>query len=141
MTKNKTLIIPILEPKVKIDNETKHELFNELQEESQVTIYCSSTAKEIDLRLQICDTTFLFPHESTHKSKLVHSENIARYPSWTHLKKGTTANFVLIFTGLPKSCVCFDLIESISLSGPFIVKNIKRNKTDIYHVDLSNTVL
>ena len=141
MTKNKTLIMPIFEPKVKIDKETNHELLTKLQEESQVTIHGSCTSIEKDVFLQICNPTFLIPKESTNKSKLIYSENIAKYPRWNKVKKGTTANFVLIFSILPKSCVYFDLIESVPLSGTFIVKNMKRNKTDVYHVDFSNQIL
>lgn len=141
MTKNKTLIMPILEPKVKIDEDTKHKLLTDLLEESQVTIHCSYTAIKKDTLLQLCEPTFLFSQESTHKSKLVYSGKIAIYPSWTKVKKGITANFVLIFTGLPKNCVYFDLIELTPLSNPFIEKNIKRNKTDVYRVHFANTIL
>jgi hypothetical protein len=35
---------------------------------------------------------------------------------------------------LPKNCDSFDLIERIPEPGGFIYTNIKRNKTDVYHL-------
>ena len=45
--------------------------------------------------------------------------------------------FTLVFSGLPKDCKSFDLREEIPEEGGFLVKNIKRNGTDVYRVKLS----
>ena len=39
------------------------------------------------------------------------------------------------FSGLPRSCTSFDLIERIPEPGGFEVRNIGRNKTDVYEVE------
>ena len=45
-------------------------------------------------------------------------------------------NFTLIFTGLPKDCNYFDLFEKIPEPGGFLVKNIKRNNSDVYFIEI-----
>jgi hypothetical protein len=47
-----------------------------------------------------------------------------------------TYSFLLIFSALPKACILFDLIEDIPQPGGFLVKGIKRNKTDVYRITL-----
>jgi hypothetical protein len=42
----------------------------------------------------------------------------------------------LIFGALPKKCHVFQLIEEIPEEGGFTVRNIIRNKTDVYEVDV-----
>jgi len=45
-------------------------------------------------------------------------------------------SYLIIFIPLPKSCDFFDLLEDIPESGGFFVRNIKRNKADVYHVQI-----
>lgn len=106
----------------------------EPEPESQVIIHCRSTAETMDLFIRVWRTIFLYAHNSSHKSELVHHENITLAPHWTKVPKGTTHKFTLIFSGLPKNCKSFDLIEKIPQSGAFEKRNIRRNKTDVYHV-------
>jgi hypothetical protein len=44
--------------------------------------------------------------------------------------------FTLFFAPLPKSCEFFDLLEDIPQAGGFFIQNIKRNKSDIYNLDI-----
>lgn len=45
--------------------------------------------------------------------------------------------FTLVFSGLPKDCKMFDLIEVIPEEGGFHVKEIRRNESDIYRVKIT----
>ena len=87
--------------------------------------------------IRIWKTTYLYSKDSTHKSKLLHIENVAVAPSWTIVKHGATKRFTLIFSALPKSCKVFDFVEEIKEPLEFTVRNIARNKTDVYTIMLS----
>lgn len=56
------------------------------------------------------------------------------YPKITWLADKKTI-FKLVFTGLPKNCMSFDLIEDIPENG-FVVRNIQRNKSDVYSINV-----
>jgi hypothetical protein len=126
--------ITTLEPKV--DKETLEKIKENMAIEGQVTINISYTARLENSLLRLWKTTYLCSKDSFHKSKLIHHYNIALYPQWMQVKLGQTIKFTLIFSALPKSCTHFDLIEQIPESGGFCYKNIKRNTTDVYHLNL-----
>ena len=86
--------------------------------------------------VRIWKTTFLVDRSSPSKSELIHAENISYAPQWTLIPDLQPFTFLLIFSGLPKSCNVFDLVEQISEPGGFHVPGIARNETDVYHVDL-----
>ena len=119
----------------KIDSSTKNKLLNKLKEESQFVIHCTYTGSIWEDKIRIWKSTFLYAHDSTHKSELIHSEGITLYPVWMPVDPGTTVKFTLIFTGLPKDCKHFDLVEKIPAPGGFIKQDIGRNNADIYSVD------
>jgi hypothetical protein len=75
--------------------------------------------------------SFIIPGD---RSTLHHAENITIAPTWTWVSAGKIFRFTLIFAPLPKSCDFFDLLEDIPEAGGFFVQNIKRNKSDVYHV-------
>ena len=104
-----------------------------IKEESQVTIHFKYTGSMWGDKIRIWKSTFLHAKGSSHRSSLVHVENISVHPTWTHVSAGETINFTLIFSGLPKDCEYFDLIEDIPEPGGFIIKEIKRNNSDVYH--------
>jgi len=81
-------------------------------------------------------TTYLYALDSSHKSKLIHAENITLFPIWLTLPKDKKHTFTLIFSGLPKACKHFDLIEEINEPGGFEIRNINRNKSDVYSFDI-----
>jgi transposase-like protein len=104
-----------------------------IKEESQVTIHFKYTGSMWGNKIRIWKSTFLHAKGSSHRSSLVHVENISVHPTWTHVSAGETINFTLIFSGLPKDCESFDLIEDIPEPGGFIINDIKRNNSDVYH--------
>ena len=104
-----------------------------IKEESQVTIHFKYTGSMWGNKIRIWKSTFLHAKGSSHRSSLIHVENISLHPTWTHVSAGETINFTLIFSGLPKDCESFDLIEDIPEPGGFIINDIKRNNSDVYH--------
>ncbi len=136
MPKSENSYNTLLKPKVVIDKEVKLKLLNNVSEKSQVILHCSYTGSSFYDRIRIWKSTFLFAKESNHQSKLIHCINIPLFPEWLTIKNGETINFTLIFSGLPNHCKTFDMIEKIPEPGGFEVKNIQRNKTDIYNIVL-----
>jgi hypothetical protein len=118
------------ETKVKSSTEVKIEP----DVESQVVVHCVLFAGVFPSRIRIWPTTYLVDLKSGHKSTLLYSEKIAKFPQWETVIG--SADFTLVFEGLPKSCTAFDLFEDIPESGGFRIKNIKRNKMDVYRVPL-----
>ena len=123
------------EPKISVS----HSLFDQLQsavnEQGQVVIHGFITAEEESVFIRIWPTTFLFDLHSTHKSHLVYFEKISAFPAWTEVKARSSLTFTLVFTGLPKTCRVFDLIEIIPQFNGFQVSGIRRNAEDVYFLD------
>lgn len=119
-------------PEIEIDEQIIEELLSDVNNEAQVTVHCRYPRRGV---VRIWKSTYLVPHNSAERSKLLHHENISLYPKWTEVESNGL-NFTLIFSRLPKDCAVFDLIESIPEPGGFIVKNIKRNKSDVYFVEI-----
>lgn len=127
-----------VKPKIKIDKAVRKKLLKQVDEESQVVMHCSFTGDLSGNLLRVWKTTFLHSFGSSHRSKLIHAENITFAPNWMHVYGGQKVNFTLIFSGLPKDCKYFDLIEITPTMRGFLVKNIARNNLDVYSVNLSN---
>jgi len=127
----------ITKPKVNISEELLAELKTFTQTEGQVIVHCLlySTVTTGTL-VRIWPTTYLFDKHSDHRSNLVTAENISYYPTWQQVPPGKVAHFTLVFTGLPKSCTVFDLVEVIPQLNGFEAKSIPRNETDVYYVRL-----
>ena len=125
---------PLVKPKV--DVETLASIDPATMEDSFVYVHCHFNNTSDDMLIRILSTTFLVDRDSTTRSQLVHAENISYAPQWTMIPKKGDFTFLLIFAGLPKSCVVFDMIEEIAQPGGFHIKSIKRNETDVYHIDL-----
>ncbi len=130
--------IPEVKPKIEIDEATLNKLLNQVDVESQVILHCSFKGCEHGNLLRVWKTTFLYANGSSHRSKLMHVDNIAIAPSWMHVNGNQTVNFTLIFTGLPADCKHFHLIENTPTMRGFLVKNIARNNSDVYTVNVSN---
>lgn len=103
-------------------------------EASHVYVHCYFNNTVKDMLIRIWKTTFLVDKNSSHRSKLVHVENISFAPQWTVIPENKLFQFLLIFDALPKGCEMFDLLEDIPQPGGFYVANIMRNKKDVYHV-------
>jgi len=129
------VITPTVTPDVKLDNRLKDELLSEMLEEGTVIVHCSFVAT-FEIGIRIWNSTVLIDKESGNRSPLHHAENITIAPEWTLVLAGQKFRFTLIFAPLPKTCEFFDLLEDIPESGGFFIKNIKRNKSDIYHVNI-----
>jgi len=130
--------VEVKEPAVKpkVDVETLTSIDPASLEDSYVYVHCHFENTSTDMLIRIWRTTFLTDRDSTARSQLVHAENISFAPQWTIIPRRGDFTFLLIFEGLPKSCLMFDMIEEISQPGGFHIKSIKRNETDVYHIDI-----
>lgn len=137
MTETEIVEEPTIERELEIEEATRIKLLNQVQEESQVIIHCSYTSSSWCDRIRIWKSTFLYAKNSSHRSELVHIENISMYPTWTDITLDETLNFTLVFTGLPEHCKHFDMIENIPEPGGFEFKNIERNNSDVYYLDMT----
>jgi hypothetical protein len=122
-------------PAVKIDQEAITEILSQIHEENTVIVHCTYNSI-FGGSIRIWKSTFLVAKTSGDRSKLLHAENITYAPVWTPTPAGKSFRFSLIFSGLPKDCEFFDLLEDIPESGGFFIQNIKRNKNDIYQVNI-----
>lgn len=126
----------ITRPKIEISEKLLNEVAHLTSLESQVIIHCLYHSITGGDAIRIWPTTYLFDHQSDHVSSLVHAEKISMYPVWTWARVGDNL-FTLIFSGLPKACKSFDLIEDCNgSSGSFRVTNIKRTLEDVYYIQL-----
>ena len=132
MVKNDTEA-PAIKPVV--ETALKEALENQVSTEQQVIVHGTYRATAFGDGIRIWQTTFLCDQHSAHKSSLIYTEGITNYPMWTLLEPGEKINFLLVFSGLPKGCTIFDLREIIPQPDGFEIKNIRRNKTDVYHVE------
>ena len=125
---------PLVKPKVDVDTLTS--IDPAALEDSFVYVHCHFENTSEDMLIRIWQTTFLIDKDSATRSQLLHAENISFAPQWTIIPRKGDFTFLLIFSGLPKSCLLFDLVEEIPQPGGFHVKSIKRNDTDVYHIDI-----
>jgi hypothetical protein len=105
-------------------------------DDSCVYVHCHCSRQPEDFLIRIWRTTFLMDAASHTRSQLIHAEKITFAPRWTLIPQGMSYSFLLIFSGLPKDCKRFDLIEEIAQEGGFHIKNMSRNETDVYHTDI-----
>ena len=130
-------IIPLEKTRVEIDPSITESLKSETEPESQVIVHFSYTGESYVSPIRIWRSTYLIPAESSHKSRLLHFENISEYPTWTYVMYKKTLHFTLIFEGLPRNCRVFTLHEQIPETGGFLIENIARNTSDVYYIDLN----
>jgi len=100
--------------------------------ERQTIVHCTYNP---DAAVRVWPSTFLIEKETGRRVKLITAFNISFAPEWTFGMENN--QFTLVFGGLNKGCSAFDLVEDIPLPDPFVVKNIPRNKTDVYSVNIS----
>jgi hypothetical protein len=122
--------------KPEVDMETLTSIDTDAFEDSYVYVHCYFHNTMKDALVRIWRTTYLIDQHQGSRSQLIHAENISYAPQWTIIPNNNTFSFLLIFSALPKSCTQFDLIEDIPMPGGFVVRNIQRNQTDVYHIDL-----
>jgi hypothetical protein len=126
----------ILQPEILNKPRFDTRVLEEVSDERQTIVHvaCHDTIFGI-LFIRIWPTTFLVQKDSTRK-KLLHSFNVGKYPNYIAVPDGHV--FTLIFEGLDKGCESFDLLEDIPEPGGFFIKNIGRNKSDIYYLDIDS---
>ena len=105
-------------------------------DDSHVYVHCHVDRPEDGMLIRIWRTTFLIDRNAGAKAGLIHAENISFAPQWTMIPGKASYAFLLIFSSLPKSCKQFDLVEEIPQPGGFMVNNIPRNDTDVYHINI-----
>jgi hypothetical protein len=124
--------------KPEVDAEVLTSVDTSTLNDSFVYVHCYFRNKWENMLIRIWKTTFLIDEFSGTRSSLLHAENISMAPRWTQIPDGLEYSFLLIFSGLPKTCKQFDLVEEISEPGGFFVRNISRNETDVYHINISS---
>lgn len=127
----------VTKPRTALEQDIKAALGLDAQPAGQVVVHCTFKAQAELNMIRVWPSTVLVDQHSGHRSEMLHRENISLYPFWTLLAQGETHRFTLVFSGLPKSCTLFDFWEDIPEPGGFEIKGIPRNKTDVYHIDLS----
>ena len=124
--------------KPEVDSEALTRIDASTLDDSFVYVHCYFRNKWENMLIRIWKTTYLVDDSSGTRSGLLHAENISIAPVWTQIPDQVEYRFLLIFSGLPKSCKQFDLVEEISEPGGFHVRNITRNDTDVYHIHISS---
>ena len=119
-----TVAQPIFKPEISFQAATQ--VFEERCAIVHVTVHEHTLGR-------IWPTTFLVQDDGTRKG-LLQAFRIAAYPQWRYLLPGDT--FTLVFEGLDKGCLRFDLFEDIPEPGGLRIGNIARNRSDVYRVDL-----
>ena len=109
----------------------------DILEDSYVYVHCQFPIPAPGMLVRIWKTTVLKDCHSSGQSQLIHAENISYAPQWTLIPDTGTYSFLLIFSALPKACTMFDLVEEIPQPGGFLVRNIARNKTDVYRITIA----
>lgn len=107
----------------------------EVEEQGQVTVHCHFTAGLADA-IRIWPSTFLICRHTGHRSQLLFAEGIPLAPEWLLVPAGREIHFTLLFAGLPRECVLFDLVEEIPDPGGFHANSILRNAMDVYRVGI-----
>ena len=125
---------PVIKPSIETDVLTSIDSWT--LEDQHVYVHCYFKNDLEEMLIRVWRSTFLVDKVSGLRSELVHAENISFAPQWTIIKGKRVYSFLLIFSGLPKDCKVFDLVEDIPQAGGFFVPNIKRNELDVYHVDI-----
>ena len=124
--------MPEVEEEIEIKTKKKTKTQTLEEEERQTIVHCTY---QPEMAVRIWPSTFLIEKESGRKVKLITAFNITFAPEWTFALNGNN-KFTLIFEGLSKGCTMFDLMEIIPLPDPFVVRNIARNKSDVYQVQV-----
>lgn len=127
---------PLVKPKPEIGSEVLTSIDPQTLEDSHIYVHCYFDNGYKDMLIRIWKTTFLVDKASGTRAGMIHAENISIAPQWTLIADGTTFHFLLIFSSLPKSCERFDFVEEIAQAGGFLVKDILRNKEDVYYITI-----
>ena len=84
--------------------------------------------------MRIWPTTYLICNQTGHRSRLLYTENVGRYPNWKWL--AANERFLMVFEALPDECRTFDVFEDIPEEGELHLRNILRNRTEVYDLPI-----
>lgn len=119
-----------------VDPEALVDLLQQTEEQGQVVVHVFCPPQPDEFAIRVWRTTYLVSRTSSHKSRLIHAENISIAPRWTEAKANHPYSFTLIFEALPKDVLLFDLAEIIPQPGGFYYSSILRNDKDVYDIRL-----
>jgi hypothetical protein len=129
-----------LKEQTKIKIAIEPEILTKIQEEAQIVIHCSLYNDPNlyigEVGVRVWKETFILDEQSGAVNQMVKAFGIVYEPNWYFIKPGETKRFTMVFESLSKTCKSFTLAEIINQPGPFIVKGIQRNNSDIYSVKL-----
>lgn len=115
---------PVFKPKIAFEAEAA------MLEERATIVHCTVI---FDSAIRIWKTTYLIQEDGIRK-QLLYAYHIPEYPNWAIVPGGHV--FTLVFEGLDKGCVLFDLLEDIPVPEGFHIVGIRRNRQDVYRVDV-----
>lgn len=131
-----TIDEPPVKTKPEVDSEVLEAIDPNTLDDSYVYVHCHFKNDGGEMLIRIWRSTFLIDRASGARAELLHAENISYAPLWSVVPPRSEYTFLLIFSGLPKDCTSFDLIEDIPQPGGFFVSAIQRNNRDVYHVNI-----
>jgi len=131
-----TLVKETVQYDFDICEELQFELQDMVSEERQVVVHFSVLATIEEDAARIWKSTFLIDSVTGVRYPMLFVEGITIAPEWTVIPKNKPLNFTLIFKGLPERCKKFDLLEMIPEPGGFELRNIPRNTSDVYYVEM-----
>ncbi|MFW5886853.1 MAG: hypothetical protein ACOCUL_03770 [Bacteroidota bacterium] len=132
--KNSDQVISV--PKIKVDEKIIEDALNQPDTEKQVVLNCRVYLEQYFCSIRIWNTTYIADTQSAHKSMLLNCYGIKLAPEWLPVVGCRYISFVLIMEGLPKSSNSFKLCEPAPNKNGFFSKEIFRNQSDIYDVEL-----
>jgi hypothetical protein len=125
--------VVIARPQVAVDEAIKELVAN--QTEECTIVHCRYFTDE-PAGIRIWPSTFLV-EDTGARRKLIKNFNISIMPEWTyHIVENEFIRFTLVFEALGKSCVYFMLFEDIPQPHGFYSKNIRKNDTGVYTVEV-----
>jgi hypothetical protein len=116
-----------------IQPEVRVEIRSEISEEKQTVLHVTCLDDGGVMLIRIWPSTYLVQDNGSRK-KLLHSFKIATYPQYLPVRSGHT--FTLVFEGLDKGCESFDFYEDIPEPDGFHIRDIRRNKADVYFLKI-----
>jgi len=126
-----------IQTKPKLDPDLLQQAQSYPEVEQQVILHCRHhPGIFFPYQVRIWPSTYLKAKDSSHVARLIHAFNISYYPEWMSISHLKPHEFTLIFEGLPKDCLVFDLVEDIPEPAGFYVGSISRNSSDVYHVEV-----
>lgn len=120
-------------PSTKVATQWIDQIKHQLQHQHMVLVHLKIHGP---MQYRVWPTTYLFDQNSTHRSQLLHLENVSMYPDWAWVPDEKCRSGLLVFEGLPKSCLAFDFREIIPEPGAFEQVGILRDPSDIYTIEI-----